>query len=149
MCVCVVCVGTCACVCVCVCGVCVWAYVCLCVVDVGMNVLLSPPSPCHAEVAISAPGGDNQPGTVFIYSGTGNTLLPVLSQTILGSQLNLLSPMLDGLTSFGSFVDGGTDIDGNYYNGMDCVVVCVLIRTICSECIARGYQHVCSSIGNS
>ena len=83
--------------------------------------------PYHTEVAISAPGGDDQSGTVFIYSGAGNTLKPVLSQTILGSQLNLLPPVLTGLTSFGSFVDGGTDIDGNYYNGTNCVVKFILV----------------------
>jgi hypothetical protein len=72
----------------------------------------------YDEVAISAPGGGGESGTVFIYSGRQGSITPVLTQTIIGSQLNLLSSALVNLTSFGSFVDGGTDIDGNFYNDL-------------------------------
>ena len=66
---------------------------------------------------MSAPYGKGQPGTVFIYSGQNGSPIPVLSQTIVGSALNLEESLLNGLTSFGAFIEGNTDIDGNCHNG--------------------------------
>ena len=66
---------------------------------------------------MSAPYGEGQPGTVFIYSGQNGSPIPVLSQTIVGSALNLEESLLNGLTSFGAFIEGNTDIDGNCHNG--------------------------------
>ena len=66
---------------------------------------------------MSAPYGEGRPGTVFIYSGQNGSPIPVLSQTIVGSDLNLKESLLGGLTSFGAFIEGNTDIDGNCHNG--------------------------------
>ena len=70
-----------------------------------------------SELAVSAPFGEGLPGTVFIYSGVAGTTIPVLSQTIVGSEVNLQAALLTGLTTFGAFIEGGTDIDGNCHNG--------------------------------
>ena len=67
---------------------------------------------------MSAPYGEGQPGTVFIYSGQNGSPIPVLSQTIVGSALNLEESLLNGLTSFGAFIEGNTDIDGNCHNDL-------------------------------
>ena len=73
---------------------------------------------------MSAPYGEGRPGTVFIYSGQNGSPIPVLSQTIVGSALNLEGELLEGLTSFGAFIEGNTDIDGNCHNGkcLSCTV---------------------------
>ena len=76
-----------------------------------------------SELAVGAPYGEGLPGTVFIYSGGKGNPIPVLSQTIVGSELNLERALLDGLTSFGAFVEGNTDIDGNCYNGESAVLL--------------------------
>ena len=65
---------------------------------------------------MSAPYGEGRPGAVFIYSGQNGSPIPVLSETIVGSDLNLEGELLDGLTSFGAFIEGNTDIDGNCHD---------------------------------
>ena len=75
-----------------------------------------------AELAVSAPYGKGEPGTVFIYSGENGSPIPVLSQTIVGSGLNLDGALLSGLTSFGAFIEGNTDIDGNCHNGVSLAI---------------------------
>ena len=76
--------------------------------------------PLYIDVAISAPFG-NDPlvsGTVYIYRGSLQGMIRQPSQTIVGSNLNLLSDKLAHLTSFGAYLSGSTDIDGNTYNGI-------------------------------
>ena len=65
---------------------------------------------------MSSPYGKGQQGTVFIYSGQNGSPIPVLSQNIDGSALNLEGELLDGLTSFGACIEGNTDIDGNCHD---------------------------------
>ena len=97
---------------------CGWSWCCLpCTTIPGVAVCL--PS---AELAVSAPYGEGRSGTVFIYSGENGSPIPVLSQTIVGSEVNLERTLLNGLTSFGAFIEGNTDIDGNCHNGAPLVL---------------------------
>ena len=85
----------------------------------------------YTDVAISAPFGEGQPGTVFIYVGSLQGIVRTPAQTIVGSQLNLMSGILANLTSFGASLSGTTDIDGNGYNG-ECTNLCLCgSRTSC------------------
>nr|WEL12721.1 integrin alpha V [Halisarca dujardinii] len=69
------------------------------------------------DVAISAPFGEGQSGTVYIYLGSQQGMMRTPSQTILGSSLHLMPGLLTNLTSFGSSLSAG-DIDGNGYNDL-------------------------------
>ena len=70
-----------------------------------------------ADVAISAPFGQGLSGTVYIYRGSRQGIITTPAQTLVGSELNLLPSAVSGLTSFGAYLSGSTDIDGNQYNG--------------------------------
>ena len=70
-----------------------------------------------ADVAISAPFGQGLSGTVYIYRGSRQGIITTPAQTLVGSELNLMPSAVEGLTSFGAFLSGTTDIDGNQYNG--------------------------------
>lgn len=97
---------------------CGWSWCCLPYTTIsGVAVCL-----LSAELAVSAPYGEGRPGTVFIYSGENGSPIPVLSQTIVGSEVNLERALLNGLTSFGAFIEGNTDIDGNCHNGAPLVL---------------------------
>nr|WEL12720.1 integrin alpha 5 [Halisarca dujardinii] len=69
------------------------------------------------DVAISAPFGEGQSGTVYIYLGSQQGMMRTPSQTIVGSSLHLMPGLLTNLTSFGSSLSVG-DIDGNGYSDL-------------------------------
>ena len=102
---------------------------------------------------MSAPYGEGQPGTVFIYSGQNGSPIPVLSQTIVGSALNLEESLLNGLTSFGAFIEGNTDIDGSsYWSLPKSQDVCAQVR-LCSlahgqVCVVCGFMSWMVSLYN-
>ena len=73
--------------------------------------------PMPLDVAISAPFGQDLSGTVYIYRGSRQGIITTPAQTLVGSELNLLPSAVSGLTSFGAYLSGSTDIDGNQYNG--------------------------------
>ena len=72
-----------------------------------------------ADVAISAPFGQDQPGMVYIYRGSRQGIITTPAQTLTPHTLNLMPSAVSGLTSFGASLSGTTDVDGNQYNGED------------------------------
>lgn len=66
------------------------------------------------DLAVGAPYEDN--GAVYIYLGSREGLATVASQVIRVSDLGLLPPR--SLSTFGSSLAGGIDIDGNTYNDL-------------------------------
>ena len=111
------------------------------------------------DVAISAPFGQGLSGTVYIYRGSRQGIITTPAQTLVGSELNLMPSAVEGLTSFGAFLSGTTDIDGNQYNGehpllasghhsvsKTCVVFIPLAIALCrshywSIYVAKGVCH--------
>ena len=75
--------------------------------------------PIPADVAISAPFGQGLSGTVYIYRGSLQGIVTTPAQTLTPQNLNLEPSAVSGLTSFGAYLSGTTDIDGNQYNGGD------------------------------
>ena len=84
------------------------------------------------DVAISAPFGQGLSGTVYIYRGSRQGIVMTPAQTLVGSELNLMPSTLAGLTSFGAYLSGGTDIDGNQYNG-EVSFVSVAVSSSCTR----------------
>ena len=55
---------------------------------------------------------------MFIYLGHTDGLQSEPGQTIEGKGLNLLTDILNGISSFGTSLQGNVDIDGNTYNDL-------------------------------